>query len=205
MIKRFLKRSAWLVFAALVLAAVVLPSDVYRPNPAQLAAAGYEYSLLEWEAANFFSKWVHRVAQAMPWNGASREERLAQVDEYFRLGQEINGLLRELEQAAAQEGTAGSGRPPDIEARLDELRSRRSQAAERRGGGPGVGYKRRRGGHRFLVRRRFHIPTRRPAAVRPAEGPGDIGLGIGSSGHTTSCLTLGSRSPSARRWSSSFW
>ena len=39
MIKRFLKRSAWLVFAALVLAAVVLPSDVYRPNPAQLAAA----------------------------------------------------------------------------------------------------------------------------------------------------------------------
>ena len=127
MIKRFLKRSAWLVFAALVLAAVVLPSDVYRPNPAQLAAAGYEYSLLEWEAANFFSKWVHRVAQAMPWNGASREERLAQVDEYFRLGQEINGLLRELEQAAAQEGTAGSGRPPDIEARLDELRSRRSR------------------------------------------------------------------------------
>ena len=109
---RALKRLALSLSLVVVL---LLGSDVLRLNPAERVSLRYHYSLVAWEADNLLSKWVHRLASALPWHAGSTLDRPSRIREYFRLGGEISTLDAELEQAAARIDE----RRPDEVARLD--------------------------------------------------------------------------------------
>ena len=113
----------------LMLAFLGLRSDVLRLNLAQRVALPYEYSLLTWEASNLLSKWTHRLASLLPWDGrpTAESERLDQVVQYFRLGDEINALNGELRRTAAQAPEAAAGPLLTLEAELAELKGQRDR------------------------------------------------------------------------------
>ena len=122
--RRLLK---WMALVLLTLTVLVVSRDALRFNVAEEAAAPYRFDLVKWQAANFFSKWVHRLASALPWNSESLEERQHKVMEYFQRGQESSRLKGELEEASARTGDDASLRVKDLEERLDEIRSRRNR------------------------------------------------------------------------------
>ena len=107
----------WCVLALTCLVIAAVGHDGHPINPAQRAATPYAYDLVAWEIANFPDKWTHKLRSALPWNELTDDERLAQVDEYFRLGREAGSIRADLARAAAE------GRPSDesveeLEARL---------------------------------------------------------------------------------------
>lgn len=117
----FLRIWRWAVWAAIGLLLLSLDNSVRHLNPAQLAASPYLYNIVEWEFGNFLSKWTHRLADVLP-GGPDREMRLAQIQEYFQLGEEARGLSRDLADAAAAEEVQ---RRDDLQARLSDVRSQR--------------------------------------------------------------------------------
>ena len=112
-------------FVALFL--VVVAGDSIQLSPTEMAAAPYRYNLVGWEISHVPDKWVHKLGSIFPWNSQSREKRLEDLREYFRLGEELRGLEREL--AALHTGATpdSDGPPADAtEKRLKALRDRRS-------------------------------------------------------------------------------
>ena len=68
-------------------------SGDYRPSAFDLAVAPYRYDLVRWEVSNVLDKWIHKLGDLLPWNSVPpREERIADAQEYFDLGEEIAGL-----------------------------------------------------------------------------------------------------------------
>ena len=59
--------------------------DNHPITPGQRVAASYLFSLVGWEAANFFDKWFHLAASALPGGDPTREERLALLDDYLQV------------------------------------------------------------------------------------------------------------------------
>ena len=121
-LRRLLK---WSVLGLIAVALLFASKDALRLNPAQEAAAPYQYDLVEWHVANSLSKWVHRATRALPWNSQSREDRQLQVREYFRLGAESSRLMSELRRAASQSGKDAASKREGLEAKLQQVRERR--------------------------------------------------------------------------------
>ena len=95
-IPRLRRAARWCALALTCLVIASVGHDAHPINPAQRAATPYAYDLVAWEISNFLDKWTHKLRTALPWNGLSHDERLAQVDEYFRLGREAASIRGEL-------------------------------------------------------------------------------------------------------------
>lgn len=111
----------------LLLVVLGLSSDAFRLRVAQEVATPYLYDLIEWEAANFFDKWIHRLSRALPWKSLSQEERHQRVQEYFRLGEELGRLQHELTLAAARTSEEARLRVMMLETERDKARSQRNK------------------------------------------------------------------------------
>ena len=107
--------------AAVALAALLLwAGRDYRPTELDIAVAPYRFNLLAWEAGNVFDKWYHELVALFPWNSPlPRGERIALVEEFFRLGEEERRLEGELLAIAEPSPEAGS-----IRRRVGEIHRR---------------------------------------------------------------------------------
>ena len=133
-IHRLRRASAVLLFSLLLL-------SMGRGNPSfspiDLAAAPFRFDLITWEITHLPDKWFHKLGSLLPWNSDSRQERLDDLKEYFRLGQEIRAQEEELTRLQTQ-SDAGSGSPGSaaltgpqesvrsVLERLEDLRGTRS-------------------------------------------------------------------------------
>ena len=114
----------WCALALTCLAIASVGHDGHPINPAQRAATPYAYDLVAWEIANFLDKWTHKLGSMLPWNGLAHDERLAQVDDYFRLGREAASIRADLARAAA-EGQPSDASAERLEERLEGVTSTR--------------------------------------------------------------------------------
>ena len=111
---------------------VVVAGDALQLSPVELASARYRYDLVGWEITHLPDKWVHKLNGLLPWNASSRDERLADLQEYFRLATVQRELEGELEGIQAR-SSRGTGEPPeesarasDVSEQLNEVRKTRS-------------------------------------------------------------------------------
>ncbi|MBI4233670.1 MAG: hypothetical protein HY686_04430 [Chloroflexi bacterium] len=95
---------ARLFLGLLLLAMLLMGSDTLQLSPVKALATRHLFSLEQWEIVNLPSKWLHRALDVLPGRGKDREGRLAQVREYFRLGQEVQQVEAELGRLAALRG-----------------------------------------------------------------------------------------------------
>ena len=115
----------------LTLAVLGLSSDALSLNPAERVALPYRYSLVRWEAGNLLSKWIHRMGTVLPWSHRSEADRRSDVEEYFRLGADINKLRGELRRAAAQTDQDAAASFERLEADLARLKADRKKLRDR--------------------------------------------------------------------------
>ena len=129
-------RKALLIFV-LSLLLLLMGGGELNLSPVELAAAPYRYDLLAWEFLNVPDKWSHKLWSILPWNSRSREEKIAELQDYFRIGDEIRTIERHLAEprfpASRESGSldlgvaAPQGRENVLLERLDELQDRRSR------------------------------------------------------------------------------
>ena len=123
-------RRASLVIALSVLL-VSMGSDGLHLSPIELAALPYKYDHLTWEVTHVPDKWWHKMWSLLPWNSQSHEDRLEDLREFFRLGEEIRNLEGSLAQARAQSNPTeiadGDQDVAELQRRLDTLRNARSR------------------------------------------------------------------------------
>ena len=111
---------------------VVVAGDTLQLSPIELASARHQYDLVRWEITHLPDKWVHKLNSLLPWNSSSRDERLEDLQEYFRLATVERELEGELEgiQARTSRGTGEpaeeSARASDVSEQLNEVRKTRS-------------------------------------------------------------------------------
>jgi len=120
----FLRAIKIAVLVLLTLGFLGLGGSNLQLNPAQRVAFEHAYSLVEWEVVNLPSKWVHRIATALPWSSISAGERRSRTEEYFQLGEELAGLRGRLAQAAARDG-GSSGDVAGLEIEIEGVESER--------------------------------------------------------------------------------
>ena len=117
----------WTAFAVASLVLLSVSRDALRFNVAEEASQAYRFDIVQYQLTNFFDKWVHRLIDALPWRSLSKEERRLQIAEYFRLGEEMSRLRRDLEEASARVAGQASAEVSALEERLDDVRARRSR------------------------------------------------------------------------------
>lgn len=122
MIRRKLPRALLVLLLSVVL---LTTGDALRLNPAERVAAPYLYSVAQWEAGNFLSKWVHRLSRALPWNSLSREERRQRVRDFFALGEMYRRLESQKERLAAEGGPDTAQRVMEVERGAAAIGSKR--------------------------------------------------------------------------------
>ena len=84
---RRLRKISVIVVLSLIL---LFASGVERLlSPIEIATAPYRYDLLTWEATHLPDKWLNKLASLLPWNSRTREDKLTDLKEFFRLGEEI--------------------------------------------------------------------------------------------------------------------
>ena len=93
-------RATTIALVALYL--LLVRGDVFTLNPAQEASSKYAFDLIGWHLSNSVSKWTHRALRTIPGQAISDSERLALVDEYFRLGSVENDINGQLSVATSQ-------------------------------------------------------------------------------------------------------
>ena len=106
----------------------------YRPTDTEVAVASYRFNLLAWEAGNVFDKWYHELVNLLPWNSPQpRPERIAMVEEFFRIGEEERRLENDLLTVgeSSPEAREISIRLADIHERQNRLRPVVEQTVER--------------------------------------------------------------------------
>ena len=95
--------------AVVCLLFLIVRLDNYPITPAQRVAAGYLFSLVGWEAANFFDKWFHLAVAALPGDDPNREERLAILDDYLQVTRRAGKEEARLERPYLGGTTASGG------------------------------------------------------------------------------------------------
>ena len=116
--RRLLK---WGVLALLPLVFFAVTRDTLRLNPAQQAATPYLYDLVFWQATNFFDKWYHLAANALPWRSISVEDRRLKLDAYFQAVEKLSGIDEELKRVE-REGVEVQEAVARLEESADEAR-----------------------------------------------------------------------------------
>lgn len=96
---------------------LLLRGDVFTLNPAQEASSKYAFDLIGWHLSNSMSKWTHRALRTIPGQSVSESERLALVDEYFRLGNVENDIKGRLNVATSRPTETA----PEVKRLQDEL------------------------------------------------------------------------------------
>lgn len=112
---KFIGRTTTIVLVALY--SLLIRGDVFTLNPAQEASSKYAFDLIGWHLSNSMSKWTHRALRAIPGQSISDSDRLALVDEYFRLGHIENDIKNRLNIAMSQATVTG----PEVKRLQDEL------------------------------------------------------------------------------------
>jgi hypothetical protein len=107
------------LFFVLLLAAS-MAHDTLSLTPVQQLAAPYHFNFLLWEAAHLPSKWTHLLFTSLLPYKQRDAEKLARMQEYFRLQGDLSSLQVELSQAAA----TASSTVPELERRLRGLQHR---------------------------------------------------------------------------------
>ncbi len=110
---RWLRRALGAVALSLLL--LSMGNGGLHLSPIELAASPYRYDLVTWEITHFPDKWLNKIWSFMPWNSKSREEKLADLGEFFRLGEDIRSL--EGEQAGVRARAPRNG--PSLLAEVD--------------------------------------------------------------------------------------
>ena len=82
----------WVIISIVALILLLLRGDAFTLSPAQDASSRYTFDLIGWHLTNSMSKWTHLAYRAIPGRAISDAERLALVEEYFRLGRVENDL-----------------------------------------------------------------------------------------------------------------
>ena len=114
------KRFLLLSIVILVLLGAVNGGDSLSASDA--AVAPHKYNLVRWEIDHFMDKWVNKFQDILPWNSEpSREERIAQAQEFFDLRTQI----RELEQGLPAD--ADDLKVAEITEQIGRLRQRRRE------------------------------------------------------------------------------
>ncbi len=108
-------RATAIVLVSLYL--LLLRGDVFTLNPAQEASSKYAFDLIGWHLSNSMSKWTHRALRTIPGQAISDSERLALVDEYFRLGNVENDIKGRLNVATSRPTETA----PEVKRLQDEL------------------------------------------------------------------------------------
>lgn len=84
--------------------------DTFHITPARAVASSYLFSLEEWEIINFPRKWLNMLWGILPGRKLSREERLAQLEEYLLVARRVKKEDDRLEGPYASGSlTLGSG------------------------------------------------------------------------------------------------
>ena len=120
-------------FSVVIVALLLWAGKDYRPSEYEVAVASYRFNLLAWEVGNVFDKWYRILVDYLPWNSLPpREERIAQAEEFFRLGEEERRLEGELIAVGegAPEAAGIRGRLEEIHGLLDDLRPDVEQTVE---------------------------------------------------------------------------
>ncbi len=112
---KFIGRAATIALVALYL--FLVRGDVLTLNPAQEASSKHAFDLIGWHLSNSMSKWTHRALRAVPGQAISDSERLALVDEYFRLGRLENDIQGRLNVATSRSTETG----PEVKRLQGEL------------------------------------------------------------------------------------
>ena len=126
---RLLRRVLVVLILSILL--VTSGSEDLKLSPLELAAAPYRYDIVTWELTHFPDKWFHKLKSHLPWSSTSEEERLENVQEFFRIGTEIRALDNQISSLQLRSNNIDTGANPAIEAaRLsgdaEELTKRRS-------------------------------------------------------------------------------
>ena len=95
--------------AVICLLLLIVRLDNHPISPGQRVAAGYLFSLVGWEAANFFDKWFHLAVAALPGSDPDREERLAILDDYLQVTRRASREEARLERPYLGGSTATGG------------------------------------------------------------------------------------------------
>ena len=115
---RGVRHAALAVF--LVLLVVLSSGHDYRPSALDLTLAPYRYGLVAWEFSHFSDKWLHKLAESLPWRADSTTaEKRQQAVEFFRLGSELEGLERR--------GNSSTGTPASDSMRMAEIKEQRGR------------------------------------------------------------------------------
>ena len=113
----------WLLLALVfVLPAIFLASGPENQDPLGRAIGDRGYGLVSWELRNFLDKWTHEFTSLFGIGDRSEEQRLLEVQEYFRLNAEIAAMDGEIERAAS----TGLGDLSEWVSAREELDRRRS-------------------------------------------------------------------------------
>lgn len=107
---------------------VVVGDDAIQLSPVELASARYRYDLVSWEITHLPDKWVHKLNGLLPWNSRNRDERLANLQEYFRLTtveHELEGIQARSSRRTG-EPAEESAEASDVSDQLNEVRKTRS-------------------------------------------------------------------------------
>ena len=108
-------------YLLLLLFLLATGSDTLRISPVRELSVRYHFNLVGWEMANFPAKWLHELRDLVfPFAPVDRTS-LADLQEYFRLGEEANRLQAQIDETAA----TGAGDTPELEHRLRDVHRRR--------------------------------------------------------------------------------
>ena len=130
---RRLKKASVIVVLSLVI--LLMGRGEFHLSPVEMAAAPYLYDLMTWEISHLPDKWIHKLWSLLPWDSRSRQERLDELQEFFRIGREIRELeaslvdikarpSREIGHPGSPGTTYQSEGVEDLQNRLDDARSR---------------------------------------------------------------------------------
>jgi hypothetical protein len=105
-ILRRLRRGLAVVLLALLL--LLAGFSEFNPSTIDLTIAPHQYSILDWELSHLPDKWLGKLREALTGGSdLTRVERIAQAQEFFNLGLELEQLERQLLFPEA----SGEGRP----------------------------------------------------------------------------------------------
>ena len=113
---RFGWRGRVLLGTLLVAALLAVRVDTFNPSPATDVASAHLFSLVQWEATNLHSKWLHILWEKLPGKKPSREERLAVLEEYLVLARRVRKEKDRLEGLfLTRTGTLATGGVAEVE------------------------------------------------------------------------------------------